>query len=123
MLHSTWNVFQNKKILKVKYFATFKHVTCKKLTKMCTVHFKCSFPFVLRISHGDNFSDNDKADEEQGVEQQTVHEEAIDYDQHHFLVNAEPNNEQPHDESTSFIMVDSTSGSSDSMQAIITLPA
>ena len=57
--------------------------------------------------------DNDKADEEQGVEQQTGHEEAIAYDQHHLLVNAEPNNEQPHDESTSLIMVDSTLGSSD----------
>ena len=57
--------------------------------------------------------DNNKADEEQGVEQQIGHEKAIDYDQHHLLLNAEPNNEQPHDESTSFIMLDSTLGSSD----------
>ena len=57
--------------------------------------------------------DNDKADEEQGVEQQTHHEEPIDYDHHDLLVNVQPNNEQPHDESTSFIMVDSTSSSSD----------
>ena len=80
---------------------------------MYIVHFKCSFSFVLRsnIIWG-NFLDNDKADEKQCVEQQTGHEEAIDYDQHHLLVNAEPNNEQPHDESTSFIMVDSTSASS-----------
>ena len=34
------------------------------------------------LSYGDNFSDNDKADEEQGVDQQTGDEQPIDY--HHY---------------------------------------
>ena len=59
--------------------------------------------------------DNDKADEEQCVDQQTGHEQPIDDDHHHFLGDEQPHNEQPDDEElTSFInLVDSTSGSSD----------
>ena len=66
------------------------------------------------VSYGDNFLDNDKADEEQGVDQQTGDEQPIDYHHHHFSANEELHDEPPDDESTSFInLLDTTSGSSD----------
>ena len=66
------------------------------------------------VSCGDNFFDNDKADEEQDVDQQTSDEQPIDYHHHHFSANEELHNEPPNGESTSFInLLDTTSGSSD----------
>ena len=66
------------------------------------------------VSYEDNVLDNDKADEEQGVDQQTGDEQPIDYHHHHFSVNEELHDEPPNDESTSFInLLDTTLGSSD----------
>ena len=66
------------------------------------------------VLYGDNFSDNDKADEEQGVDQQTGYEQPIDYHHHHFSTNEELHDEPTNDEPTSFINpLDTTSGSSD----------
>ena len=66
------------------------------------------------VSYGDNFLDNDKADEKQDVDQQTGDEQPIDYHHHHFSANEELHDEPPNDESTSFInLLDTTLGSSD----------
>ena len=65
------------------------------------------------VSDGDNFLDNNKADEKQDVDQQIGDEQPIDYHHHHFSTNEELHDEPPNDESTSFInLLDTTSGSS-----------
>ena len=64
------------------------------------------------VSDGDNFLDNDKADEEQDVDQQIGDEQLIDYHHHHFSANEKLHDEPPN-ESTSFInLLDTTLGSS-----------
>ena len=82
---------------------------------MYIVHFKHSSSFVLRCGIiWDNFLDNDKADEEQSVDQQTGDKQPIDYHHHHFSSNEELHDEPPNDKSTSFInLLDTTFGSSD----------